>query len=91
MKNHRRRGLTPEEWQTMAAKLRDATEALATLDSLLSESQTVAGLAPYRKVFGKVQSLRSRLDSLAIQQHPAMSESTKLFYGDGWTYHAAWR
>lgn len=91
MKTKRSRNLTPEEWRTVAAKMKEATEALAVLDSLLSESLTVSGTAPYRKAFGKVQSLRSKLDNLVVQQHPTLPEATSLFYGVGWTYHAEWR
>ena len=91
MKPKRRRDLPPEEWQTVAAKMREATEALAALDALLDESLTVAGMAPYRKAFGRVQVLRSRLDGLRAQQHPTWPEGDRLFFGCGWTYNATWR
>lgn len=87
----RRRNLTPEEWRTAAGRIREATEALASVDSLLSESLTVAAIGPYRKVFGEVQALRSSLDDLAVRQHPDWPDATRLFYGDGWTWYSAWR
>lgn len=43
---------------------------------------------PYRKAFGRVQSLKSRLENLAFEQG---QDGLALFHGPNWTYHAEWR
>jgi hypothetical protein len=85
----RRSDLSREEWQSLAAELKKAVEALEQCDVILSKTLTVNGMRPHRKAFGGIQSLRSRLDNLASSQHPDWPEATRLFYGH-WTYHSEW-
>jgi hypothetical protein len=91
MKSKRRRPLTREEWQAIAGQFRHATHLLQEIDGILSETITVAKMQTFRRAFGKVQSLRSRLDSVRSFQHRDWPEGDKLFFGPQWTYHAEWR
>ena len=91
MKTKRRKGLTQEEWRAVSCMMKRVTNLMVDLDSLLNETLTVAEMQPYRKAFGKVQSLRARLDALRSNQHPSWLEGDRLFYGCQWTYHAGWR
>ena len=84
----RRRSLTAEEWRSLAEKQRQIEQLMRECDSLLSETLTVARMAPYRKAWGKVQSLRSRLEDLAFEQG---QDGLALLHGPNWTYHAGWR
>ncbi len=86
----RRRVLTTDEWIELAEKVRQVTILLAQCEKALTQSLTVAEMKPYCKAFGKVQSIRSRLDSLAVQQHLDWPAAIKLFYGPDWTTHANW-
>ena len=90
-KGNRRRTLTRDEWVALAGKVRQVTTLMTEIEDTLSATLTVAGMKPYDKAFGKVQSLRSRLDSLAVDQHRTWPEASELFYGPEWTYHANWQ
>lgn len=91
MKGKPRRILTREEWQNLAEKARQINSLMGEVDATLADTLTVAGMKPYRKAFGKVQSLKCRLDSLAVDQHRDWPEAPRLFYGNGWTFHSEWR
>lgn len=86
--SRRRRPLTPAEWAALAAKQHEIERLMAESDAILSEALTVAQMSPYWKAFGRVQSLRSRLEDLAFEQG---QDGMALFHGPAWVYHAGWR
>lgn len=90
MKGKRRRDLTREEWCQLATKFRQTIDLMGDCDELLSQSVTVAEMARYRKAFGRIQRLKSRLDGLACSQHQDWPEASKLFYGAGQTFYVGW-
>ena len=91
MKMRTRRPLTSAELSELSAAMKQAVQGLETCERILSETLTVAEMKPYERAFGRVQSLRSRLDSLACGQCPPGTDPTRLFFGPDWTYHANWR
>ena len=90
MKNKRRQRLSVEEWTALADNMQKVTTLLAEIDKQLGETLTVARMKPFRKAFGRIQSLRSRLDSLAVDQQRYWTGACQLFYGPEWVYHAGW-
>ncbi len=96
-KMKRRRCLTQVEWDALSQTVRQTTECLAKMELILGETLTVQELKPFLRAFGKIQSLRIRLDSLASSQYNPNFENTtvgdasKLFFGPDHCYHANWR
>jgi hypothetical protein len=87
-KRTRRRPLTAEEWQALAERQHAIERLAAECEEILSEAVPAARMAPYRKAWGKVQSLRHRLESLAFDQ---AQDGLALFHGPSWIYRAHWR
>jgi len=90
VKGKHRRTLTRDDWIALANKVRAATAILAQIELDLSSTLTVASMKPFYKAFGRVQSLRTRLDALVVVQHRDWPEASRLFYGPEWTYNAHW-
>jgi hypothetical protein len=90
MTNKRRQRLSAEEWTALADKFHQVIALLAEIDTQLGKTLTVARMRPFWRAFGRIQDLKSRLDSLAVQQQPSWPDAIKLFYGPRWTYFAYW-
>jgi hypothetical protein len=84
----KRRPLTEFEWGSLVEKYHQITVLMRECEEVLGKTLTVAKMGPYYKAFGRMQSLKSRLENLADE---GGQDGMALLYGSRWTYCAHWR
>ena len=84
----RRRQLALAEWKALAARQQEIERLMGECDTILARSQTVAGMGPFRRAWGRVQALRARLEDMACSEG---QDGIALFHGPQWTYQGHWR